>query len=197
MPAGHYCRCLRRPKILLRITKARGLTIREADLLIEYGRVGRKPRTSEMSLADVARESPFARPVSRRNANSPFGHTKRSRGGLQPFIDRVTNPAARPGTSIRRPLALWCGETDGDCGENASLSRRLTACRGRHGFAVERTTGVQTLIRSDQAEDGPSRAMLRRNSCGKAIVFDFGALETAMQASAGPKGLASQTTKPH
>lgn len=80
MPAGHYCRCLRRPKILRRITKARNLTIRELDLFIEYGWVGRKPRTSKMSLADIARESPFARPVSRRNVNSPFGCSKHSRG---------------------------------------------------------------------------------------------------------------------
>lgn len=80
MPAGHYCRCLRRPKILRRITKARSLTIRELDLFIEYGWVGRKPRTSKMSLADIARESPFARPVSRRNVNSPFGCSKHSRG---------------------------------------------------------------------------------------------------------------------
>jgi hypothetical protein len=82
------------------------------------------PCTFEMSLVDVARESPFARPASRRNYKSPFGHTKHSREGLQPFVFRVKVKTHRSRNALR-------GVTRATRYRPGAHDRRANACSQR------------------------------------------------------------------
>ena len=95
-------------------------------------------------------------------------------------------PTARSEKLFRGSPSPWRRGARGNHDEYASLPQRSD---GRDEGETESPRSARAACKRRSRRSGGVRE-------AEAIVFDYGALETAKQASAGPQGFAPQTTKP-